>query len=123
MSEDDATVDHGEHGLGDHEALIQRLSSDTGHTRAECEARAQELAAIDPSLRPALRRWAAAGAMDDALVLHGYSLRRLLAEGKCRTVAGAFTLLDALARDPDRTLAILAMADEWRDECGWAGDH
>jgi hypothetical protein len=113
----------GEPGPANHEALVQRLMSDTGRTRADCEVRARELAAIDPSLAPALRRWAAHGAVDEDLMVHGYSLRRLLAEGKCRTVSGAFALLGALARDPERTLAILAMADEWRDECGWAGDQ
>ena len=75
--------------------------------REIAEQVAQELEFLHGDLCADFEEWLSCGGIPELPNIHGYSPKRLVDEGWSTTVAGAYTWLDGLLKDPAQTLEML----------------
>lgn len=88
--------------LGPLSEVATGLSERAGYTPERALAIATEINGLHDSLREPFKNWWTSGELPDAPEILGYTPRRLIEQGRCRSVPVAFTWLSALFTDPQR---------------------
>lgn len=82
------------------EVLAAGIVARDGCALEEATAIARELVDLDPSLQPAFTAWWETGDVPADCMVHGYTLRRFIDDGWCKTIAVAFTWMNGLKKRP-----------------------
>ena len=86
--------------LGPLSEVASGLAARAGYAPERALVIAREISRLDKSLHQAFRDWWSLGGTPDEPVILGYSPRRLIENGRCRSIPVTFTWLNALLTDP-----------------------
>jgi hypothetical protein len=89
------------------ESFAAGIAARDGCSLEKASVVARELADLHPQLQSAFRKWWETGEVPDDCIAHGFTPKRLIDEGWCKTVAVAFTWLDGLTKRPKDAMRLL----------------
>jgi len=89
------------------EVLVAGIVARDGCSVEEATAIARELADLDPSLQSAFKTWWETGDVSADCTVHGYTPRRFIDDGWCKTIAVAFTWMNGLKKRPEEAKRVL----------------
>ncbi len=95
--------------MSDPQVALDHIMRETGYDAVDAEVLRRELEGLHPQYRTVLTTWWTTGEIDRHDEVLGWSIQRLLDEGKSRYVCEALTWMSGLVVFPDDTLELLSM--------------